>query len=617
MNKNEKIILAVAGHVDHGKTSLVKNLTGKDTDTLKEEKERNLSINISFAFLERNDATIALIDLPGHDKFIDNMIAGASSVNGTLLVIAADDGIMPQTIEHINILKLLGVKNFLPIITKTDLAGKYEIEELSEQIKKRLTQLNLYFHEPILVSNKNEKDFENCKNKIFEFTKSIKLKVSYNPFRLDIDRTFDLKGIGTVVTGTCKFDKLRLGDEVELLPQKKIFTIKELQSNEKKVEQVSPGQRTAIKISNINWKEINRGDIVCVPNTLMCAKVFSVKLNHINKLDLKVNNEVKIYAGCKTLIAKFKVIGKDYSYCYGQIILNNEWYFNRNETCLIKFSGDNSIDKSISIIRESSPVNKKNREEELADLRVLDEGTTYERTILSIKLDKNKVVDSNKLYCELCIDDFREDKNLITHKDYVIHIKNYNYLSEKVLKKMQAYHLKKPLSPGLNLNSMNAFIDDEIPKEYQPVFFMMMHKVGALKIDRGTFSLKHFEVKLDDEQTRIKNFILKRLKLNNYNVKNIELIKEKIENKKVFNQILKYLVDIKSIVMLDFEHYITNSMYNTMLEKIFQNVNENNVMLKTNFMSIFDLDSEKAQIYLNKFEADKKILVSKNEITIL
>ncbi|MCI0494806.1 selenocysteine-specific translation elongation factor, partial [candidate division KSB1 bacterium] len=227
------IIIGTAGHIDHGKSSLVKALTGTDPDRLKEEKEREMTIDLGFAFLGDN---ITFIDVPGHEKFVKNMAAGVSTIDMVLLVIAADDGIMPQTQEHFEILQLLGVNKGLIVVTKIDMVEKDWLELVIEEIKELVKGTFLEGAPVVTVSNATGEGIAELKNLILLLAQQFEVRSDKGVFRLWIDRIFTMKGSGTVIAGTVLSGSCKTGDTVELLPQQRQLRVRRVQVHNKTLE---------------------------------------------------------------------------------------------------------------------------------------------------------------------------------------------------------------------------------------------------------------------------------------------------------------------------------------------------------------------------------------------
>ena len=266
-NTGHSFIIATAGHVDHGKTSLVRALTGTDTDTLREEKERGLTINLGFAYSEEqlpdeeSSCTLGFVDVPGHRDFIHNMLAGVGSVNAALLVIAADDGIMPQTREHLTILDLLGVELAVVAISKCDSCDAEKLDQLTASIQKLLAGTSMASAEIIPTSSKSGVGLTSLKRELLKLAQIKRLRNSgQRHFRFQVDRSFSVKGIGTVVTGTTLAGQARREQSVALGRSNEQFRMRGLRLHESEIDQICHGERAAINLAGANHKELQRGD---------------------------------------------------------------------------------------------------------------------------------------------------------------------------------------------------------------------------------------------------------------------------------------------------------------------------------------------------------------------
>ena len=278
-------IIGTAGHIDHGKTALIRALTGIDADRLKEEKERGITIDIGFAYW-RDDVTI--IDVPGHEKFIRNMVAGVSTIDFFLLVIAADDGIMPQTIEHLDILQFFHVNDGIVVINKIDLVESDWLDLVSEEVSELMNRYGLG-HLPVFkVSAVNGTNIESLKSAMEAKVSSLEEKHIKQPFRLLVDRSFSIKGFGTVVTGTVLSGLLHKGDEVDQLPQERRLKVRGIQTHITDITEVSSGYRAAINLQGIDKTDIQRGDVICRPGSMRSCTTFTGQMRTIAELPVRV-----------------------------------------------------------------------------------------------------------------------------------------------------------------------------------------------------------------------------------------------------------------------------------------------------------------------------------------
>lgn len=296
----KNIIIGTAGHIDHGKTTLIKALTGRETDTLKEEKKRGISINLGFTYFDLPSKKRAgIVDVPGHEKFIKNMLAGASGLDMVLLVVAADEGVMPQTVEHLDILTYLNIKNGMIVLTKSDTVDEEFRELVKEDIREKVQGTFLEEAEIIEVDSISRKGLDELISKIDDMTEEIEDKNLNSPARLNIDRVFSIKGFGTVVTGTLIEGKISVDDDLVIYPKELPTKIRSIQVHGESVDTAYAGQRTAINISNVKVEEIERGDVLASVNSLEEAMMLDVKLSivkHMN-IGLKHWDRLRLYHG--------------------------------------------------------------------------------------------------------------------------------------------------------------------------------------------------------------------------------------------------------------------------------------------------------------------------------
>ncbi len=276
------LILGTAGHIDHGKTSLVKALTGIDTDRLKEEKERGITIELGFAHFELpGNILLGIVDVPGHERFVRTMVAGVGGMDLVMLVIAADEGIMPQTREHLEICRLLGVKKGLVALTKCDMVDSDWLELVAEEVREYLTGSFLEGAPVIPVSSRTLAGIEDLKAALVSLAAEAEEKPAEGPFRLPVDRVFTVPGFGTVVTGTLVSGSVNTGDEVEILPSGMTSRVRTVQTHGKKEDSGSAGQRLAINLQGVEHTAITRGDVVVPRGVFRTTRAIDARLTYL------------------------------------------------------------------------------------------------------------------------------------------------------------------------------------------------------------------------------------------------------------------------------------------------------------------------------------------------
>jgi len=299
-----QIVVGTAGHIDHGKTALVKALTGTDTDRLAEEKARGMTIDLGFAYL---DQSITIIDVPGHEKFIRNMVAGVSTIHIALLVIAADDGIMPQTKEHLHILKLLGVKQGIIALTKTDLADDHDWIDLVELEIQDLVADTFLKDAPIVrTSIETGEGTETLKQAILTQSKNIETELDRGFFHLPVDRVFSKKGFGSVVTGTVLSGKTKIGSDLEIIPGNQKAKVRGIQTHGTETSSVKMGDRAAINLAGTDLNELYRGTVIVDPYWVNSTKklIAHVTLIEDTRWKLKNRQRVHLHLGTAEVVAR-------------------------------------------------------------------------------------------------------------------------------------------------------------------------------------------------------------------------------------------------------------------------------------------------------------------------
>lgn len=308
-------VIGTAGHVDHGKSTLISALTGSHPDRLKEEQEREMTIELGFGWMTlQNEQEIGIIDVPGHRDFIENMLAGIGGIDAVLLVIAADEGVMPQTREHLAILDLLQIQRGLIVISKVDMIKDDDwINLVEEDIRSALRGTTLENAKAIRVSAKTGEGLEDLKLSISALLQDTPARLDLGRPRLPIDRIFSIAGFGTVVTGTLLDGHLSVGDEVQILPSGKTGRIRGLQTHKKKEETAFSGSRTAVNISGISVEEISRGEVLVTPGHYQSGRRFDARLKLTQDVSsaLKNSTEIKVFTGTSEAIGSVRILGAD------------------------------------------------------------------------------------------------------------------------------------------------------------------------------------------------------------------------------------------------------------------------------------------------------------------
>lgn len=521
-------VLGTAGHVDHGKTALIKALTGVDTDRLKEEKERGITIELGFASLNLpSGQTLGIVDVPGHEKFIKNMVSGAAGIDLVMMVIAADEGIMPQTKEHLHICSLLGISRGIVSLTKTDLVEKDWLELVKSEINEFLRGTFLEGAPIVPVSAIKKEGLADLIAALESTINNIPEKEDCGIFRLPIDRVFTMKGFGTVVTGTLVSDRIKIGEDIRILPEEINARIRGIQVHNQPVEEAWAGQRTAINLQGMEKSAIKRGDVLARPETIRPSQRLDVFVEFLssNAKNLKNRTLVRLHTGTSEIIARVILLDKDEiapgQKAFAQLVLVNKD---------VVVAGDRFVLRSYSPITtigggqiiDPLPAKHKRLNTKIIDeLNRLQSGPLPER--ISVILERNQFMGINLrgLAFRLGINakNIRESlENLFSAKKAflldnegttVISAYYFNQLEELIGKNLAAYHKKNPLQEGISKEELKASLGHVISSKLFNMAMSSLNKKGTVASDKNNVRLSGHEIQLAGELDSLRQAIAK------------------------------------------------------------------------------------------------------------
>ena len=473
------IIVGTSGHVDHGKTCLIKALSGFDTDRLKEEKKRGITIDLGFANLP-NDAGlhIGIIDVPGHEKFVKNMLAGIGGIDLVLLVVALDEGVMPQTVEHFEIIKMLNIKRGIIVLTKSDLVDK-EWQDIVEEDVKNLVKGSFLENAPIIrVSSYTSENIAKLNEMIINMVSDIgDRKNDPELFRLPIDRVFTMEGFGTVITGTLQEGSVSLGDEIMLYPKEKLLKIRGIQSHGQKEEKAFAGQRVALNLLNIRKEELERGDILAYKNSIVKTKLIDVwiELFATSTRELKNGDRVHLNYGSKQTIAKVVLLSKSSLRAkegdYAQLRFDEEVCIKRNDRFIVRFLSPIESFGGGRVI-DTIPLKHKRMDE--AVLKVCEEKASADiEKIAAIKINEEShkyynrqnyasILNVSSTELKQILDKLLEDRLIIELSDAsIIHIDYFNKVSLYSKELLKQFHQEKPITEGMDKEEFKSRLSEK------------------------------------------------------------------------------------------------------------------------------------------------------------
>lgn len=556
------IVVGMAGHIDHGKTTVVKYLTGVDTDTLPEEKSRGMTINLGFTQIKFDDGSrVGLIDVPGHEKFIKNMSAGVSGVDYLLMVIACDDGIMPQTEEHFQILKLFGVKKGMILLTKRDLVDEKRYEEVKKQCREYFKGSFLENSPLLPLSIDNIESYNTLKNLLKEELKKIDLEEKERYFRMDIDRVFSVKGFGCVVTGTVKSGKISIGDTLTIYPQNKMVKVKGLESHGEKKDSIGTGNRCAINLAGIESSEIKRGDII--GKSLLTGDKIECKLTLLeNSPKIKNNHRIRLNIGTDEIIGRVKIYEKNYilagESAFVQIDLEEVLGGVLKERGIVRNYSPISTIGGIELLDFSKKEFNRKDTKQIELLKVLSQEDNEKKVEELIKIDRELEEIFSLFGEEISLENLIETKKVFLLDKKYIH---RDILLEKIsiiVDELEKFYSENRLVRGILKSQIKErYFKNYSLKDYNKFFDLDLVKEKIIVVDELVV-LKEFKIRLNKEEKNMKEEIFSYYKEQKFNLKPYSYYLEVTKDKILFESVHRYMVEEGFIQYLEEEYYILN-----------------------------------------------------------
>ena len=614
----KNVILGTAGHIDHGKTTLIKALTGRETDNLKEEKQRGISINLGFTYFDLpSKKRVGIVDVPGHEKFIKNMLAGACGIDIVLLVIAADEGVMPQTIEHLDILNYLDVKKGIIVLTKCDLVDEEFIELVKDDIREKTKRLFIEGAPIVEVDSVSRRGLDELVQKIDEISEDIEEKKTDAPSRMSIDRVFSLKGFGTIVTGTLIEGKISVDDEMTIYPSEKKVKVRNLQVHGCDVKTVYAGQRTAINLSNIKVSEIQRGDVIAQTGSVEESMMIDVNISLVEhcKKSLKHWDRIRIFHGTKQILCRIVPLNED------EIQYGESGYAQlRLEEKIVAKKGDRFIIRSYSpmdtigggVIIDTAPKKHKIYDESVIEaLKIKEKGELKDILEEYLKLNLSNYITLKELvsytgekeeYVKEGLNALIDENKVFCVNKYYLHISHYQKLKEKVIEILTKYHKQYRLRNGILKEELRSKVDNSLKVKDMDVILNKMAEEKDIKVQDNLVSNYDFEVKFNQKQLSIKKEIEDKSRKNGLNSL---MTKDDICNKnKFYEEVLEVLTG-ETIQKLDDAYYIDKKVYENVKKDLLEYLNKNKEITVAQFRDITKSNRKISIVMLEHFDRNR------------
>lgn len=518
------IIIGTAGHIDHGKTALVKALTGVDADRLPEEQKRGITIDLGFAELDLGEVRIGFVDVPGHERFVKNMLAGAHGIDLVALVIAADEGVMPQTREHFEICRLLETKTGLIVLTKRDLVDE-ELLELVKLDAQELVQNSFLEDAPMIaVSAKTGAGITELKSTIKNLTLKIPARKNEMIARLPIDRSFTVKGFGAVVTGTLGAGEIKVANEMELMPIGKKVRVRGLQTHGKAVEIAHAGQRTAVNLGGIEHAEVERGQTLAPIGKLRPTQIFDAEIEVLKdaKKPLKSRARVRLHVGTLEELARVQIINETDEIAQGEkgfvqfrletpvVVLPNERFIVRSYSPQITIAGGKILDGLAN----------KHRRKDLAEtvqyLQKLADALKNDEKQAELKLFLERVGEPGANFADLQartgwidsvlhqnLQEVLAKKSVIDSDGTYLSRTIFENLATKTIQTIKQHHQTEPLSRGMLRETLREKVFTHLPLEIFKKTLQILAERGEIIAEKDVVRTASYSQNLSPDDKKI------------------------------------------------------------------------------------------------------------------
>lgn len=512
------IIVGTAGHVDHGKTTLIRALTGVDTDRLKEEKQRGMTIDLGFAwFTLPSGGSVGIIDVPGHERFLKNMLAGASGIDVVLLVIAADEGVMPQTVEHLEILELLETRKGIVALTKCDMVDEDWLEIVEDDIRERLAGTFLETAPIVRVSGTTSSGLPELIKTLDAMCEEVTQRAGSGPFRIPIDRVFTMTGFGAVITGTLMSGTIRTGDALEILPTGLHSRVRQIEVHEHKQDEAVAGTRVAINLAGVETDQLHRGDVLAPPGYLKPTRLLDA---HVRLLEnapwpLRSRMRIRLHIGAAELLGRVTVLNQD------EIKPGDEGFIVfRSEEPLTAARGDRFVIRSYSpmlvigggSVIEPNPAKHKRFDASVVDALIAkrqgDPRDLVEQVLLggsamaATEIAKTAVMPEAEATSAL--EDLLAEARLVKlDTGKLIHTVSYSTISERISQSLTTYHAANPLKAGLSKEELRAGVARGLDQKTFNSLLNSLQAEGRIEVAGSLVKLAGHQLSLSPEQERL------------------------------------------------------------------------------------------------------------------
>jgi len=630
------IIIGTAGHIDHGKTSLVKVLTGVDTDRLKEEKERGITIELGFApFTLPSGMRLGLVDVPGHERFVKNMVAGATGIDLVLLVIAADEGVMPQTREHLDICQLLGVKDGVVALTKTDMVDEEWLEMITEDVKEYLTGTFLEEAPIVPFSSMTGSGKEDMAAAIEAAAREIPGRTDKGIFRLPVDRVFTMKGFGTVVTGTLTSGNISTGEEILFLPGDRKTKLRGLQVHGESVKASSAGTRTALNLQGIDKDEIHRGQTAVREGVLKPTLMLDAKVSLLSSASrpLKNRERVRLHLYTAEIMTRTTILE-------GEVIQPGEEGLVqlRLEESAIALPGDRFVIRSYSpmatiggghIIDPLPGKHRRNRPPVIERLKRLEAGNLQDRIEVYLEEAGDHGLEASNLSVRTGLDtsEMKEMLSEMSDASKVVlavtgdgtlaySAASFDRIKDRLLNALEKFHKTNPARAGLGRDELRNRVARELPDRPYRNLLEALQEQGLIGLDGDTVRIGSHEATLTPEQEVLAKKVLGLLAKSQISAPFLVEMGDELKAPPAdLKTVLNLLADRGDLVRIKDDYFILSKAHESLLSGVEKYFSTKQEMAMADFREIVDT-TRKWMIPLLEYLDRTQITMRKGDVRI-
>ncbi len=622
----KNVIIGTAGHIDHGKTTLIKALTGRNTDRWEEEQRRGITIDLGFTYFDLpGGGRAGIIDVPGHEKFINNMVAGVVGMDLVLLVVAADEGIMPQTREHVDILHLLGIEKSIIVLNKCDLVDEEWLELVEEEIKEELAGTFLEKAPVVKVSAATGEGLPALVELIGRMTSDELVQKDIHTIpRLPIDRAFSLSGFGTVITGTLVSGTIRKEDTLEMYPIGKESKIRSIQVHGEDRSACYAGQRVAINLSNIKKKEIQRGCVLASPGSMKTADLLDVRLNVLESSMRVLTNHSRLhfFTGTSEILCRAVLLDKDEigpgESGLVQLRLEESIAVRRGDKFIVRFYSPMETIGG-GVILEPNPVIKKRfREDAIEELKRKESGSSADVIELHVKGHRETMITVSELArltalsVEEVIKDvgeLEEQKKVLTfamRKDtYVWHVEAADEAAKVIWGALSSYEKKYPYRSGMKKAEVQAAYFSKMKPNVFDRMIEMMTEGGQMKKTDEYLCTADYEIRRDETYNTVSGILLDTFEKSRFDFTRYSEINCKGVSQEIQDDILNILLQEEKAVKVAEDMYTLKNYMEEAKKVILEKLAENPVITIAEVRDLFSTSRKSAKPILEYMDSIK------------